>query len=135
MFFIFGINNGTRELNYHDTVICGSCGSYGRYQVYMTYMCFSLFFIPIFRWNRRYFVRMSCCDTVYALNPECGRKIRRGEQTTITEGDLSLVQPGRPGWNRVSSSCPNCGADLEESYQFCPHCGYRLTDKGKETQL
>lgn len=128
MFFVFGINNATKELKYHKTVICSQCGSYGRYQVYMTYMCFSLFFIPIIRWNRRYFVRMSCCDTVYELNAECGRRIARGEDVDITERDLSLVQTGRSVWNRPSHTCPGCGADLDNSFRFCPHCGYQIHD-------
>ena len=61
MFFIGGISSGVKPLEYLKTVICGRCGAYGRYQVYMTYMYFSFFFIPIFKWNRRFFVEMSCC--------------------------------------------------------------------------
>ena len=80
MFFICGIDSGQKELPFHQLEICGRCGSYGRYQVFMTYMCLSLFFIPVFRWNRRYYVRMSCCGAVYALNPEVGRRIA-GEKT------------------------------------------------------
>lgn len=38
-----------------------------RYQVYMTYMYFSFFFIPLFKWNKRFYVKMSCCDAVYEL--------------------------------------------------------------------
>ena len=56
MFFIGGISSGVKPLEYLKTVICGRCGAYGRYQVYMTYMYFSFFFIPIFKWNRRFFV-------------------------------------------------------------------------------
>ena len=57
MIFIGGISSGQRELNYKGSVvICGGCGSYGRYQVFMTYMYFSFFFIPLFKWNKRYFV-------------------------------------------------------------------------------
>ena len=128
MFLIFGINSATKELEYHKTVICGRCGSYGRYQVTMTYMCFSLFFIPIFRWNRRYFVRMSCCDTVYELNAEIGRRISRGEQADISERDLSLIQTGRASWNPIAGTCPNCGGELDTSFRFCPHCGYQIKD-------
>ena len=71
MFFIGGISSGVKPLEYLKTVICGRCGAYGRYQVYMTYMYFSFFFIPIFKWNRRFFVEMSCCGAVYELDPDC----------------------------------------------------------------
>ena len=55
MFFIGGITQGTKELVYNAAaMICGRCGRYGRYQVFMTYMCLSFFFIPIFKWGRKY---------------------------------------------------------------------------------
>ena len=46
MFFVFGISQGKKMLDYAKTVICAQCGGYGRYQVFMTYSYFSLFFIP-----------------------------------------------------------------------------------------
>ena len=64
MFFIGGITQGTKELVYNAAaMICGRCGRYGRYQVFMTYMCLSFFFIPIFKWGRKYYVKTSCCGT------------------------------------------------------------------------
>ena len=94
MFFIGGISSGVKPLEYLKTVICGRCGAYGRYQVYMTYMYFSFFFIPIFKWNRRFFVEMSCCGAVYELDPEVGKRLLRGEEVEITESDLTLRQDG-----------------------------------------
>lgn len=81
MFFIGGITQGTKELVYNAAaMICGRCGRYGRYQVFMTYMCLSFFFIPIFKWGRKYYVKTSCCGTVYQLDEEVGKRIcrRRG---------------------------------------------------------
>ena len=44
MFFIMGINDGQKELNYDSggMNICKSCGAYSRYTVFMTYMCLTL---------------------------------------------------------------------------------------------
>ena len=81
MFFIGGISSGVKPLEYLKTVICGRCGAYGRYQVYMTYMYFSFFFIPIFKWNRRFFVEMSCCGAVYELDPEVGKRLLRARRS------------------------------------------------------
>ena len=134
MFFICGIDSGQKELPFHQLEICGRCGSYGRYQVFMTYMCLSLFFIPVFRWNRRYYVRMSCCGAVYALNPETGRRIARGEDVRIAPSDLTLAQEGNGGaagaWNRgrTRRRCGSCGYVTEEDFTFCPRCGQRMTD-------
>ena len=60
----------------------------------MTYMYFSFFFIPIFKWNRRFFVEMSCCGAVYELDLEVGKRLLRGEEVEITESDLTLRQDG-----------------------------------------
>ena len=84
MFFIGGITQGTKELVYNAAaMICGRCGRYGRYQVFMTYMCLSFFFIPIFKWGRKYYVKTSCCGTVYQLNEEVGKRIAAGEDAVF----------------------------------------------------
>ena len=134
MFFICGINRGQKELPASQLVICDSCGGYGRYQVFMTYMCLSLFFIPVFSWGKRYYVKMSCCGTVYELNPETGRKLVRGEQLQIRQEDLTMVQAGRreqwrPESQKRRRSCGNCGYETEEDFSYCPKCGGRLEER------
>ena len=40
MFFMMGITDGRKDLDFNQQIICSQCGRYGRYQVYMTYiMC------------------------------------------------------------------------------------------------
>ena len=87
---------------------------------------FSLFFIPIIKWNRHYYVQMSCCSTVYELDPEVGKRLGHGEQADITETDLTLVQAGRrtSGWNR--KHCEACGYETEEDFEYCPKCGRKF---------
>lgn len=132
MFFICGINQGQKEIPYNKLVICGRCGGYGRYQVFMTYMCLSLFFIPVLKWGRRYYVKMSCCGTVYELAPETGRSIARGEQVQVGQADLKLIQAGRrEQWRPAADRkrvCENCGFETEEDYNYCPKCGGRLEE-------
>lgn len=138
MFFIGGINSESKALNISQMVICSQCGSYGRYQVTMTCLCLSLFFIPIFRWNRRYYVTMSCCDSVYELNGEVGKRLARGEQVMISEADLTLVQKGRKHWNgwaeeqedtsKQKKVCLVCGYETDEDFDYCPKCGQRLEE-------
>lgn len=126
MFFIFGISQGSKGLDYTKTVVCRQCGGYGRYQVFMTYSYFSLFFIPVFKWGRRYFVQMSCCNTVYELNPEKGKQLSHGENVDIGEQDLTLfkAQRGRFGGNQ--KRCSGCGYETAEDFEFCPKCGQRF---------
>ena len=75
MFFFFGIMNDQKDLDFHQPMTCDVCGRMGQYQVFVTYMVLSSFFIPIFKWGRTYYVRTSCCGSLYQLRPEVGRAI------------------------------------------------------------
>jgi hypothetical protein len=122
---MMGITDGRKDFDYYQQMICDVCGRYGRYQVFMTYTVLSLFFIPCFKWNKHYYVRTSCCNTLYELNAEVGRRIARGENVEITSADLYRVQNG--GWGYSSyKRCPNCGFETTEDFAYCPKCGGRL---------
>lgn len=122
MFFMMGVTNGRKELSSDQLVVCDNCGSYGRYRVFMTYMVLSLFLIPVFKWSRRYYVQMSCCGTVYELDPEVGSRIARGEKIEISKSDLvGCVERGRR-----EKRCPECGYTTTEDFEFCPKCGHTL---------
>ena len=121
MFFIIGAAPGRKNLNFHQMVICPECGGYGRYQVYMTYMSLTLFFIPVIKWKKEYFVQMSCCNALYRLNPEVGSAIAWGEELEIQPKDLKCIRGGvrKGSWKH----CDNCGYTTEEDFDFCPKCG------------
>ena len=123
MFFIMGINQGRKDFQNDQLVICEHCGSYGRYQVFMTYMCLSLFVIPCFKWNRQYYVRTTCCNTGYALDPEVGKRIARGENIEILPRNLTQIQAG---YKSRITTCENCGFETQEDFEFCPKCGKRF---------
>ena len=74
MFFMIAVTGGRKDLDYQETVICGICGHYGRYQVFMTYSQLVLFCIPVFRWNRQYYVQMSCCWSIFPLRKKPGKR-------------------------------------------------------------
>lgn len=127
MFFMMGITDGRKNLDYNQTEICGVCGRYGRFQVFMTYTVLSLFFIPCFKWNRHYYVQTSCCNTLYELDREIGRRIERGEDVRILPEHLQKVGNGRAGYRYGGyKRCPNCGYETTEDFVFCPKCGTRL---------
>jgi hypothetical protein len=124
MFFIMGITDGRKDFDFQQQIICAVCGRYGRFQVFMTYTVLTLFFIPCFKWNRRYFVRTSCCDTLYELDPEIGKRIARGENVEIQPQHLERVSGG--GWGYTRKRCANCGFETAEDFEFCPKCGRRF---------
>lgn len=128
MFFIIGISDGRKDFNFNQMMICSGCGQYGRYTVYMTYTALSFFFIPIFKWNRKYFVQTSCCGRVYRLDSDVGKRIARGEKLEIHLEDLETFSGG---WQdgqqyRRAKRCMNCGFTTDEDYEYCPKCGRRL---------
>ena len=132
MFFMMAITDGRKDLKFSQMIICDVCGKYGRYQVFMTYTVLSLFFIPCFKWNRHYYVQTSCCNTIYELDPEVGKRLLRGEEVEITESDLTLRQDGNGNpWTGSDAShrhkvCPSCGFETDEDFSYCPKCGKPL---------
>ena len=133
MIFIGGISSGVKQIEYGKMVVCSRCGAYGRYHVYMTYMYFSFFFIPLFKWNRRYYVKMSCCGAEYGLEPEIGRALLHGADVDIRDEDLILCHEGNgnPWESRTlapesTRKCPACGYETNEDFSYCPRCGGRL---------
>lgn len=123
MFFIFGISNGEKKLDFVQTMLCSRCGQFGRLEVYVTYMYFSLFFIPIFHWGKCYYVKSSCCNAVYGIEKELGKQIQRGEKVALKESDLHVMNQ-QSGY--AQPCCPICKYPLSSEFEYCPKCGKRL---------
>ena len=122
MFLMIGISDGRKDLDFSQSIMCRICGKYGRYQVFMTYTVLLLFFIPCFKWNRKYYVQTCCCGKIYELDPEVGKRIARGESVEIRDDDLQSA-----GYSEqcrgFMKSCAYCGYTTYEDYQYCPKCG------------
>jgi len=72
-----GVSQGQQKLNFDQLIVCGNCGRYGHLEVYMVYSYLSLFFIPVLKWGRRYYVRTTCCNASAELD---GEEKFRGER-------------------------------------------------------
>ena len=125
MFFIMGISQGQKQLDFDQLIVCRHCGKYGHLKVYMVYSYLSLFFIPLFKWGRRYYVQAGCCGEIVELDAETGRKIASGEITSLPE---DIIPESSASWHAGNRErrCPNCGFVTEEDYSFCPKCGGHL---------
>lgn len=120
MFFIAGIAANQKQLEHNQMLICPTCGKYCGIEVSMTYMYFSLFFIPIIKWNKKYYVKSSCCQSIYSISKELGSQIERGQTITLRESDIEMVDNG---YNKgYHNCCPNCGFALNETFKYCPNC-------------
>lgn len=116
MFFLATVLPKEKELQHSQSGICPACGAFGSYRVWMRYSCLALFFIPLFKWGKQYFVEMSCCGAVFSLNPQVGAAVAKGEAVEILPEDLQLLDGGQ-------KRCPHCGRTLEGNFPYCPHCG------------
>lgn len=123
MFFMMGITQGKKDLDYNQVIICEHCGSYGRYQFFMTYMCLSLFFIPCLKWNKKYYVQTTCCNTIYELDSELGKAIADGKNVEIRSEHLTKIQAG---YRNRKKRCSDCGYETLEDFEFCPKCGKKF---------
>lgn len=123
MFFIFGISNGHKELDFNQSIVCNVCGKYGRYRAFMEYMFFSLFFIPVFKWNKTYYIESSCCGTLYTIDNNLGKRISKSENVTLRDDDLHIVQSGQ---YIAIKKCIRCGYTTNEDFQYCPKCANPL---------
>ena len=89
MLFIGGISQGRKLLNYARSILCGSCGSTSQCQVFMTYMYFSFFFIPLFKWNKRFYVHPPTFTWSRKENtPAPGRKVPEIPTRSVCAADL-----------------------------------------------
>lgn len=123
MIFIGGVSSKQEKLDFGQSILCSSCSRFGNIEVYTEYMYLSVFFIPVMKWNRRYYARSSCCGSLYSVSEEAGEKIRKGERITLSEEDLQLMQQGHTSF---VPRCPKCGCELEGDFRFCPNCGCPL---------
>lgn len=123
MFFIFGINKKRDELDLNELKVCNVCGSYGRYQAFAEYSAFSLFFIPIFKWGKNYYLRAYCCGSIFSIPDHIGKDLETGRKTTIRDEDMTLISGSS---SYTGNTCSNCGYPLEYDHVYCPRCGKKI---------
>lgn len=121
MIFISSIRNKEKELDYSKMIICPNCSGYGRISCFFSYTALSIFLIPILKWNRKYFAKSSCCKTIFSLNYNIGKEIRRGNSMDISEEDLEILDR-----NTKINICENCNNSLDKNFTYCPYCGGRM---------
>ena len=90
----------------------------------MTYNTLSLFFIPIKKWGKRYYIKTKCCNSIYEVNADIGKLVESGVDVTISSADIILRQINTAVTGK--KYCPNCGAKLQDGFTFCPNCGVKL---------
>lgn len=123
MFFIafFGIQDKDQHIGTCNNIVCPSCGKFARYEVHKVYRYFHIFFIPTFKWNVRYIVKTSCCNTLYELDSLVGKEFEKNPATKIRMENLRTINNNRP-----FKYCSNCQTDVYSDFKYCPYCGREL---------
>ena len=129
MFFIgiFGIENGQKEIKNLSSIPCKRCNGNTDGKLIKTFYMFQFFFIPIFKWSEKYYIKCNSCNSIYEISKEKGKKIENGENIEITYWDLSEINIGY--YNNYYSPitiCPSCGKKVEGEYNYCPYCGTKI---------
>jgi len=138
MFFLIGIMPGRKALVYERMVRCPHCGKWERCQIQMTFTCLDFFFIPLIKWDKRYLLKMRCCNSVFELDGEIGKQIARKMEPEIEARHLTLLKagttlqqepeapPSHKAYGEDTRVCPYCGEPLAQPAEACPQCGKAL---------
>ncbi len=123
MFFIgiFGIESKEKKIKTFGAAVCPDCGKYTQAVLFESFTYFHIFFIPTFRWNRKYYITLSCCGPVYKAPAEYAKKLKDAD--TIDFSRLEKVRTGSAGYEDLWAACQNCGKGFDESFAYCPYCG------------
>nr|WP_319488283.1 zinc ribbon domain-containing protein [uncultured Caproiciproducens sp.] len=121
MFFIIGITNGTHDLGMRRCRYFSCCsGSGAMAALTCTFQQFTLFFIPLFRFGKRYFLSCPNCGTVYEIAKEEGRRVEMDPAAEINPDKMYMIQ------GTYRKTCPNCKLPVDPNCRYCPNCGASL---------
>lgn len=121
MFLIMGIKSGSSEIGLRACRSFPCCGvPCALAAVTCVFSVFTLFFIPLFRFGKRYLVSCPGCGAVYELEKDEGTRIARDAHAEIDPSRMHRVE------GRAGKFCPNCGSPVAPESNFCPNCGAKL---------
>lgn len=123
MFFIgiFGIEEKEKPLKEFANVVCPVCGRLTAASFFERYTYFHVFFIPTFRWNKHYFIKLRCCDALYEADAAYAQTLKSA--SSIDFSQMKKVSSGFGGFGDLFARCAHCGAEYDASFAYCPHCG------------
>lgn len=116
IFGIFGIQDRIKQIKEFSNIIC-VCGRYTRMQLAERYTYFHIFFIPVIKWNRKYFVEARCCGRVFEVPEDYKDEIMKADVP-----DLSRLKEMEAPY----IICPECAHKVDSNYMYCPYCGRKI---------
>ena len=124
MFLLFFVDKKQFNIPFEQgEIFHNHCGKYGRMQLFYIANVFRLFFIPLFKYHKRYFVRMSCCGEVYEVEAKLAKKVKRRKKLSLALDELIDLNDYRQLGQKV---CSSCGYIIKEKDKFCSQCGSQV---------
>ena len=124
---VFGIENKEKIIKETQRIYCKGCNDYIEGKIIKVYSFFHFFFIPLFKWNEKYYVIYNNCNHVYSISKEKGKSIEHDESYEISYWDLKDFQGANyENNNAINNKCFRCGRELERDYIYCPYCGEKI---------
>lgn len=126
MFLIMGSYPRERILPYsYNKLRVHSCGKYNKIEIIMRYYVFSIFFIPLIKFSKKYYIKFNCCNEIYELDSDIGKSIEKGENIDIDIDKFSYQDKVYSDYKLVKT-CPNCNRAVDEDFIYCPYCKSKL---------
>jgi len=97
MFFFYGWGTKSKEYDYFVNTPCDNCKGFQPKQVVGTYSYISLFFIPIIRWNKQYYLACNECGSIKEISKEEFQQIKQisvpGQVLNLAVVNNEIPQP------------------------------------------
>ncbi|WP_270474220.1 zinc ribbon domain-containing protein [Clostridium cochlearium] len=125
MFFIgiFGIDERKKDIKLVQNLVCKACGNMTTYKLVKVNKVFHIFFIPIFKWDKRYFLISRCCNSIFGIPNNLGENLENNEDIDIKDEDLQQINSYG---NANEKICGNCNNVVQSNFRYCPHCGNKM---------
>ena len=123
MFFIgiFGVDNKVEEIKQIKDINCNHCNK-DSLTLLKTYNRFHFFFIPLFKWGVRYYLKCNSCDSVYEISREKGEKVEK-EGSDLSYWDMKNAHEVYVNQELV---CNQCNTLVDKKFKYCPNCGTKI---------
>lgn len=101
MFFFYGWGTKADKKEVYDQKFCPTCNALVPFHGVIQYDYFSLFFIPIIKWNKRYYMECPYCGNAYSISKETYQQIKEGiaPQTVATPAPVAQAEQAQDPFN------------------------------------
>jgi Fe2+ or Zn2+ uptake regulation protein len=96
MFFIWGVGNARKYTNVFVKETCDRCGTTQNINVIMEYSYGSIFFIPVIKLRKKYFVVCQRCGSFKEISKREFKAIKQSNRNGLVYGETEVVVKSEP---------------------------------------